>query len=270
MTTETNGVFPGSSDPRELTRWISALRPARTSSLHFDKPHAFFLEEERMESGKVAKSGVILLTNKECPWRCLMCDLWKNTVTTSTPPGSIPSQIEFSLEAWRNHGATPEQIKLYNSGSFFDSAAIPLSDYSAITDKISRASHVVVESHPRLVGPRALKLRDLLPGRLEVAMGLETAHPAALERLNKRFTLAHFAEAARFLRKEQIAVRAFVLVKPPFMSETEGLDWAIKSADFAFSSGANVVSLIPTRAGNGAMERLQETGRMVAAEAFDI
>ena len=48
-----------------------------------------------MESGKVAKSGVILLTNKECPWRCLMCDLWKNTVTTSTPPGSIPSQIEF-------------------------------------------------------------------------------------------------------------------------------------------------------------------------------
>ena len=118
---------------------------------------------------------------------------------------------------------------------------------------------MVVESHPRLVGRRALRLRDLLAGRLEVAMGLETAHPAVLERLNKRFTLAHFAEAALFLRAEQIAVRAFVLVKPPFMSETEGLDWAIKSADFAFSSGANVVSLIPTRAGNGAMERLQET-----------
>jgi radical SAM enzyme (TIGR01210 family) len=78
--------------------------------------------------------------------------------------------------------------------------------------------------------------------------------------LNKNFTLHHFARAVEFLRKEGIFVRAFVLVKPPFMDETEGLDWAVKSAEFAFHCGANVVSLIPTRAGNGALERLMETG----------
>jgi uncharacterized Fe-S cluster-containing MiaB family protein len=53
-------------------------------------------------------------------------------------------------------------------------------------------------------------------------------------------------------------VRAFVLVKPPFMTETEGLEWAVKSAEFAFSCGATVVSLIPTRGGNGALEQLQK------------
>ncbi len=31
-------------------------------------------------------------------------------------------------------------------------------------------------------------------GKLEVAMGLETAHPEILERLNKRMTLTMFAE----------------------------------------------------------------------------
>jgi uncharacterized Fe-S cluster-containing MiaB family protein len=54
-------------------------------------------------------------------------------------------------------------------------------------------------------------------------------------------------------------VRAFVLLKPPFLNEAESLEWAVKSAEFAFASGVEVVSLIPTRAGNGALDRLRET-----------
>jgi archaeosine synthase beta-subunit len=251
-------VFP----ERERGTWILTQRPARTSLPDPEKPGGFFLEEERMESGKIVRSGVILLTNKECPWRCLMCDLWKNTTTRTVPPGAIPRQIDFALRKWRegDEGGDIHQVKLYNSGSFFDSAAIPPGDYAAIARRIAFARHVVVESHPRLVGPRAWRLRNLLAGSLEVAMGLETAHPDVLKRLNKKFNLSHFSRAAGFLRSEGMAVRVFILVNPPFMSEAEGLEWAVKSADFAFSCGANAVSLIPTRAGNGAMERLAEAG----------
>lgn len=186
-----------------------------------------------------------------------MCDLWQNTVTETVPPGAIPRQIDYALAQL---DSKPEQIKLYNSGSFFDPAAIPLADYPAIADKVSFAAHVVVEAHPRLVGEKALRLRDRLRGSLEVAMGLETVHPEILPRLNKRFDLADFARAAEFLRREGVAVRVFVLVKPPFMSEAEGLEWALKSAAFAFGCGATVVSLIPTRPGNGALDRLMEAG----------
>src|SRR5262249_47892197 len=87
-----------------------------------------------------------------------------------------------------------------------------------------------------------------------------TTHPDVLPRLNKNFTLAHFAEATRALRKEGVGARAFVLVKPPFLNEEEGFEWAVKSSRFAFECGATVVTLIPTRAGNGAMERLKESG----------
>ena len=221
------------------------------------KPHGFFLEKERSGLGRVVDSAVILLTNKECPWRCLMCDLWQHTVTETVPLGAIPRQIKYALAQL---GSRPAQIKLYNSGSFFDPAAIPFADYPAIADEVSFAEHIVVEAHPRLVGEKALILRDLLPGSLEVAMGLETVHPEILPRLNKKFELSHFSQAADFLRKEGIAVRAFVLVKAPFMSEAEGLEWAVKSAAFAFACGATVVSLIPTRPGNGALDRLMETG----------
>ncbi len=246
-------VFP----ERERTAWITAQRSARRDGIDPFKPHGFFAEEECSNSGRIVNSAVILLTNKECPWRCLMCDLWQNTLTQTVPLGAIPQQIDYALAQLNSK---PEQIKLYNSGSFFDPAAIPLSDYPAIADNVSFAQHVVVEAHPRLVGEKALRLRDLLSGSLQVAMGLETVHPEILPRLNKKFELAHFAQAADFLRREKIAMRAFVLVKAPFMNETEGLEWAVKSAEFAFACGATVVSLIPTRPGNGAMDRLMKAG----------
>ena len=243
---------------RDPTAWIMAQRPPRTTTLDPFKPHASFLEEERAGSGRIVHSAAILLTNKECPWRCLMCDLWSSTLTHTVPPGAIPKQIDYALAQLDSR---PEQVKLYNSGSFFDPGAIPPVDYPAIADRVAFAKHLVVESHPRLVGEKALTLRDLLPCSLEVAMGLETVHPQVLPKLNKRFEPAHFARAAQFLRKEAIAVRAFILVQPPFLGAQESLEWAIKSAEFAFGCGAAVVSLIPVRAGNGAMERLMEAGQ---------
>ncbi len=234
-----------------------AQRPPRSGNLDPFKPHGFFLEEERSAVGRIVSSAAILLTNQECPWRCLMCDLWQNTLTGKVPPGAIPRQIDYALAQL---AARPDQLKLYNSGSFFDPAAIPVSDYPAIADQVSFAQQVVVEAHPRLVGEKALRFRDLLSGTLEVAMGLETVHPEVLPRLNKKFTLEHFTQAADFLGKAGIAMRVFVLVQPPFLNEAEGLEWAVKSAAFAFACGAGVVSLIPTRPGNGAMDRLMAAG----------
>src|SRR5580704_17881047 len=96
-TTETGRDSSVLSNNLGLTSWITAQRPARKTSLGLDKPHGVFLEDERMESGKVVRSGAILLINRECPWRCLMCDLWINTTTTTVPAGAIPRQIDFAL-----------------------------------------------------------------------------------------------------------------------------------------------------------------------------
>jgi radical SAM enzyme (TIGR01210 family) len=245
---------------RGRTAWILAQRPPRAEVPDPNVPHGVFLEQERLASGDVVPSGVVLLTNRECPWRCVMCDLWKDTTRESVPEGAIARQVESAVRTWADAGTLPVQVKLYNSGSFFDPAAIPVADYEPVARRISFARHVVVESHPLLIGDRLRVLRDLLNGSLEVAMGLETAHPEVLAKLNKKFDLAQFARAAEFLATGRIALRAFILVHPPFMNETEGAEWVVKSADFAFSCGATAVSLIPTRTGNGALERLQASG----------
>ena len=81
-----------------------------------------------------------------------------------------------------------------------------------------------------------------------------------LPRLNKHMTLDQFRVAANLLRDGGIDLRAFILVKPPFLAEDEAAEWARRSLDFAFDCGASVAALIPTRDGNGAMEALAEQG----------
>jgi uncharacterized Fe-S cluster-containing MiaB family protein len=91
-------------------------------------------------------------------------------------------------------------------------------------------------------------------------MGLETAHPVALDRLNKGMTVADFRRAAHFLRLHRIDLRAFVLVSPPFVPASEALDWVERSVAFAFDCHATAVSLIPIRPGNGAIDTLARAG----------
>lgn len=235
----------------ERDRWILARRGPRAALNPFE-PYAFFAEEERAAEGEILPVTTILLTNRECPFRCVMCDLWHNTLTESVPQGAIPRQIDFALRRL----PPARVVKLYNSGSFFDPAAIPVEDYAAIAGRIRNFERVIVECHPAFVGTRCVEFRDLLGGALEVAVGLETAHPDVLERLNKRMTLDQFAEAARFFQSNKIDLRVFILVHPPFMTATEATYWAERSIEFAFDCGATAVTLIPTRGGNGAMEAL--------------
>lgn len=235
----------------ERDRWILEHRPAR-ATLDPQKPYAFFVENEASASGGIVPVATIFLTNRECPWRCVMCDLWRNTLIASVPPGAIPAQIDFALSQL----PAARELKLYNSGSFFDARAIPVEDHAAIANTANAFERLIVESHPALVADNCLRFRDRLQCRLEVAMGLETVHPDILPRLNKRMTLEQFAAAAAFLCRHDIDLRVFILVKPPFMRDDEALHWAQRSLDFAFDCGATAATLIPTRGGNGAMEAL--------------
>jgi len=239
----------------ERDKWILARRQQR-NALDPLRPYAFFVEEEYSAAGEVVPVSTVFLTNRECPWRCLMCDLWKNTLTGTVPAGAIPAQIDYALQQL----SPARQIKLYNSGSFFDLQAIPLQDYPAIARRVVGFERVIVECHPTLVGENCIRFKDRLDGKLEVAMGLETVHPQILARLNKRMTTDQFAAAAEMLRRNDIDLRVFILVKPPFMQEEEALDWTARSLDFAFECGATAATLIPTRGGNGAMEDLATIG----------
>jgi archaeosine synthase beta-subunit len=245
--------YPDSAATRD--RFVLDLRGPK-AVLDPQRASAAVWEEERDESGALAPTAVVFLTNRECPFRCAMCDLWVNTLDEPVPRGAIARQIREALATL----PPARQIKLYNAGSFFDPQAIPLDDYEEIAAEVASYARVIVEAHPAFLrgpyGDACRRFRDLVSGRLEVAVGLETAHQDALAALNKRMTLDDFADAAAFLARHGIALRTFVLLDPPFVPHREAAEWALSSVRTARSVGASVCAVIPTRGGNGAIDAL--------------
>lgn len=247
-------IYP--QEPAARSRWIVERRGAK-NPLRSDRAYAQFLERERTEDGTIQEVATIFLTNRECPWKCVMCDLWRNT--TPVAEGWISKQIETALgELPGAKSATV--LKLYNSGSFFDFGAITGSEWPAIAELCKGFKHVIVECHPRLVNANTLRFAEMLDGTFEIAMGLETSHPEALKRINKRITVADFVDAACFLRSNNISVRTFLLVGVPFLPSDEQGKWIRGSIRVASGAGSNVISLIPTRTGNGALDALVRAG----------
>jgi radical SAM enzyme (TIGR01210 family) len=237
------------------------LRPPRPQ-VDPRTPLGLALEEERRPGGGIESTATVFLAGAECPFTCVFCDLWKHTLDGPTPPGALPEQLRQALADPRLTAARPTRIKLYNASNFFDARAVPPADWPALAELLRPFPAVTVECHPRLVGPACLEFARLLDGRLEVAMGLESASPRVLGQLNKQMSLDEFKGAAAFLRKEGMDVRAFVLLGAPFVPRSAVVADAVRSAVFAAEAGATVVAIIPARGGNGEMERL------IATEAF--
>ena len=201
------GSLPGiGRRPRPL-RPRPPASPARSRSLALSERD----RRRRARGGRTRSRAVatVFLTGRECPWRCVMCDLWRYTTPADTPPGAIPAQVTRRAARARARASAPvTQMKLYNAGSFFDPRAVPESDYDADRRRARRARagrrRVASGAHRpsrRSLSRRARSSPCAVDGsatgpQLEVAMGLETVHPDALERLHKRMTVDQFADAA--------------------------------------------------------------------------
>jgi len=233
-------------------------------------------EVERTPDRGVVPAVTVFLAGAECPFTCVFCDLWRHTLDGPTPPGALPEQLRRALAEVRGDGGREDGLgegevgrgllKLYNASNFFDSRAVPEEDDPALLALASPWGRTVVECHPRLVlgaGGRErcrLYAETLGPGRLEVALGLETVHPRALPRLGKAMTLGDFDRAVDALAAIGVSARAFVLVGAPFVPAGEGVEWALRTAEHAFARGVGTVSLIPLRGGNGEMASPQADG----------
>ena len=164
-------------------RFVLDLRGPKTA-LDPQRAYAAVWEEERDDTGALAPTAVVFLTNRECPFRCVMCDLWVNTLDGAVPRGAIARQIREALASL----PPARQIKLYNAGSFFDPQAIPVDDFEEIAAAVAglrpgdRRGASGISSRPSR-RRAACAFRDLLRGAARGGGGARDRAPRGPRRV---------------------------------------------------------------------------------------
>ena len=210
--------------------------------------------EEFFEDRNV-KRAVLFLRSNGCEWAlrsghgCTMCGHLAKQTRSLTPLSADDLIGQFMGEFERIDFDDVPILNVYNNGSFFNENELPERARIRILKEISRVKALrmlIVESRPEFITEERMEqTKALLPDvRVEVAMGIETMDD--LKRMlsvNKGFTTRQYDRAIQVIRKYELHPRAYVLLKPPFFSEREGIEEAIRTTQYAFGAGAATVSL---------------------------
>ncbi|UCE45923.1 MAG: archaeosine biosynthesis radical SAM protein RaSEA [Methanobacteriota archaeon] len=143
-------------------------------------------------------------------------------------------------------------LKIYTSGSFLDEREIP----SCFREKVlkwcaERHARLLVETRAEFVSEEAMTAIAGIHDDLEVAIGLESANDKVLKyAINKNMTVKDFDRAAATVKKAGAALRSYVLLKPPFLTEAEALEDAIATTKHA-ALQSDTISINPVNVQRG-------------------
>ncbi len=196
-----------------------------------EKPLACWKSSDRY-GNDILPTLTIILKTSGCRWnRCRMCG-YRNERSV----GLFPEEQErhlLSQIAWTVRTYKPEEyrmVKLFTSGSFFDDHEVSSHVRTRVAEAF-RGKLVIAETRPEYVREEALLefSSAVDDGSWEVplycAIGLETTNDAIRDKsILKGFTYDDFCRAAQTAHGSGAGVKAYLLMKPLFLTEREALE----------------------------------------------
>ena len=231
-------------------------------SCRSERPVAAWIDRER-RGNEAVPALTLILKSGGCGWnRCLMCGYrhFRYPRDEASLPDRIRGQLGWVAE--RFQGTDYGIVKIFTSGSFLDPGEVPPESRREILHAF-RGREVIVETRPEFVtGERVREcLEDLDPGSghlsFTLAIGLETSDDQIREKcIVKGFSFADFVDASRTARRAGAGVKAYLLQKPPYLTEGEALDDVVRSIRET-APHADAISLNPCTVQKGTeVERL--------------
>lgn len=203
--------------------------------------------------GERVPAFVLILRTRGCYWAdvkgCSMCGYAKDTLGRSATPEELGRQVERALARYRDE----PYVKIYTSGSFLDDREVdPVSRTRIVGAFAGRARRLLIETLPEFVTPEAIApLRSSFAGDLEVALGLESTQEPVLRRLiNKNAPPSEYLAAADRLRTLGAHPKAYLLLKPPYLTESEAIEDVVESVRVA-RGHFDAISINPVHIQNG-------------------
>ena len=230
---------------------MRGIRAKKNRQYDPHEPTRVWVDEDNTPDG-IRQSLTIILNTGGCRWAraggCTMCGYVAESVEGgSVSHDALMDQIDVCLDHERERADAPgDLVKIYTSGSFLDEREVGAESRRAVAETFADRERIVVESLPDFVERE--KLTDFTDVGLEtdVAIGLETANDRVRrDCVNKYFDFADFVAASEEAASVGAGIKAYLLLKPPFLSEGEAVHDMIESvrrcADYA-----HTVSMNPT------------------------
>jgi radical SAM enzyme (TIGR01210 family) len=209
---------------------------------------------EEIFNGDNYKRAVVYLMSTGCEWAlksahgCTMCGhIAKQTrMDKAISVGDYLKQFQNEFE--KIDFKMNPILNLYNNGSFINDNEIPPEARIGMLKKINKNPYIkmlVLETRPEFVTEEKITEinRIITDKHVELGVGLEIKNDF-LRRIcvNKGFSLKRFDSAAHIIIKH-LNLRTYVLLKPLFLTEKEGIENAVETIEYAFERGATTVSL---------------------------
>lgn len=223
------------------------------------EPVSVWREKEHLD-GKLVDAGVMILRTSGCAHSkgtgCTMCG-YNSESSVEVSEQDLHRQLEKAFPSVDGVGF----LKVYTSGSFLDEREMPAPVRESVLRWCAdRSARLLFESRAEFVTDESLAGVLALHDDIEVAIGLESANDRVLKyAINKDMTVAEFEGAAVAAKKAGAALRAYVLLKPPFLTEAEAVEDAKATIRYA-APRSHTISLNPVNVQFGTtVERLWKT-----------
>lgn len=242
----------GGSGPSFFEPLATASREARRLEVHdgdATEPSRTWVDEDQL-GGEPAEAMVVVLRTRGCRWAlgggCTFCGYVNDSFIRKIDGSELVEQFETALDDYEGQRI----LKVYTSGSFFDPYEVEEPAQAAILERVpDPVEHVVVEA--QAVDVTEDRLADAGPAlhddaHLEIGVGLESAdEDVARYSVNKEFYLDDYREAAEVAGRHGASLKAYTMVKPPFLTEREALEDCVATARDA-GPHSSTVSFNPT------------------------
>ncbi|MCQ2055898.1 MAG: archaeosine biosynthesis radical SAM protein RaSEA [archaeon] len=214
-------------------------------------------KEKDMVDGKVVDTMVIIMRTNGCVWAksggCTMCGYHSASLRNVTPENLL-KQLDQALL----HYDGEPFVKIYTSGSFLDENEVPAKVRKDIFESFSECKRILFESRPEFVTEEIV---SHLPSSTTIALGLESCNPTVTEKsIKKGFTPTQCQLAGELIKKNNLSVRSYLLLKPLFLQEKAAIEDTIMSAKFA-DNFSDEISINPVNVQRGTtLERIWKRG----------
>ncbi len=200
-----------------------------------DRPTAVWTGKDLLD-GKTITALTVIFQTSGCRWNnCTMCGYVYDSAQKPPSHDDLMKQFGNAMSRCKDEEFI---LKIFTSGSFLDDGEIDVATSVEMLSRLGadgRVKKVIAETRPEYVTKEKVSESVAALGkRFEVAMGLETSNDIIRKDcINKGFTFSDFARASQAAKSEGATVKAYLMLKPPFIPEGIAINDMIQSINDA-------------------------------------